>query len=302
MRRRGVVPDLRSDAHEPAASRRSSSAAARPAWRSATTSPRRDRLVRDPGGRTSGSATTGASASTRCASTAPPATTGCPGWAVPLDPWTFPTKDEMADYLEAYAERFELPVITGVAVDSLSQGRRPLRRALGRAPLRGRQRRRGVGHLPGADRARVRRRARPGDHADALQRVPQPVAAAGRPRARRRLPATPAPTSRSRSRRSHATMLAGRSHGEVPFDIEGRVGAGWSLPVLWFVGQPRADDAHAARPQDAPGDPGARRPAAARQARRTWPPPAWSAPTRASRACATAGRCSTTAACSTSPT
>jgi putative flavoprotein involved in K+ transport len=35
--------------------------------------------------------------------------------------WTFPTKDEMADYLLAYAERFELPVRTGVTVDSLSK-------------------------------------------------------------------------------------------------------------------------------------------------------------------------------------
>jgi putative flavoprotein involved in K+ transport len=31
----------------------------------------------------------------------------------------FPTKDEMADYLEAYAARFDLPVRTGVSVDGL---------------------------------------------------------------------------------------------------------------------------------------------------------------------------------------
>jgi putative flavoprotein involved in K+ transport len=35
--------------------------------------------------------------------------------------YTFPTKDEMADYLTAYAARFELPVRTGVRVDSLSR-------------------------------------------------------------------------------------------------------------------------------------------------------------------------------------
>ena len=33
----------------------------------------------------------------------------------------FPTKNEMADYLEAYAKRFELPVRTGVAVERLSR-------------------------------------------------------------------------------------------------------------------------------------------------------------------------------------
>ena len=36
-----------------------------------------------------------------------------------MDGWDFPTKDEMANYLEAYAHRFELPVITGVSVDRI---------------------------------------------------------------------------------------------------------------------------------------------------------------------------------------
>jgi putative flavoprotein involved in K+ transport len=35
--------------------------------------------------------------------------------------YTFPTKDEMADYLAAYAARFELPVRTSVKVDRLSR-------------------------------------------------------------------------------------------------------------------------------------------------------------------------------------
>jgi putative flavoprotein involved in K+ transport len=43
---------------------------------------------------------------------------GCP---FPADGWTFPTKDEMADYLEAYAARFDLPVRTGVSVERLSR-------------------------------------------------------------------------------------------------------------------------------------------------------------------------------------
>jgi putative flavoprotein involved in K+ transport len=44
-----------------------------------------------------------------------------PGLKFPASNWTFLTKDEMADYLETYAERFELPVRTGVAVDGLSK-------------------------------------------------------------------------------------------------------------------------------------------------------------------------------------
>jgi putative flavoprotein involved in K+ transport len=42
---------------------------------------------------------------------------GLPGWRYPARRTYFPTKDEMADYLEAYAERFKLPVRNGVAVD-----------------------------------------------------------------------------------------------------------------------------------------------------------------------------------------
>jgi putative flavoprotein involved in K+ transport len=42
---------------------------------------------------------------------------GLPGLRFPARRWSFPTKDEMGDYLEAYAIHFELPVRTGVYVD-----------------------------------------------------------------------------------------------------------------------------------------------------------------------------------------
>jgi putative flavoprotein involved in K+ transport len=44
-----------------------------------------------------------------------------PGLPIPAPAWSFPTKDELADYLESYAERFELPVRTGISVDGLSK-------------------------------------------------------------------------------------------------------------------------------------------------------------------------------------
>jgi putative flavoprotein involved in K+ transport len=44
---------------------------------------------------------------------------GLPGWCFPAPAWSFPGKDEVADYLEAYAARFDLPVRTGVRVDRL---------------------------------------------------------------------------------------------------------------------------------------------------------------------------------------
>lgn len=42
---------------------------------------------------------------------------GLVGLPFPGDPEAFPTKDEMADYLEGYAAHFELPVRTGVTVE-----------------------------------------------------------------------------------------------------------------------------------------------------------------------------------------
>src|SRR6266576_6706386 len=39
---------------------------------------------------------------------------GLDGMAFPAPAHSFPTKDEMADYLQSYAARFELPVINGV--------------------------------------------------------------------------------------------------------------------------------------------------------------------------------------------
>ncbi len=45
---------------------------------------------------------------------------GLPGMAFPAPAWTFPTKDDMAAYLEAYAQHFALPVHTGVTVSRLS--------------------------------------------------------------------------------------------------------------------------------------------------------------------------------------
>jgi putative flavoprotein involved in K+ transport len=44
-----------------------------------------------------------------------------PGMDLPGKGWSWPAKDEVADYLEEYAARFELPVRTGMAVDRLSR-------------------------------------------------------------------------------------------------------------------------------------------------------------------------------------
>jgi putative flavoprotein involved in K+ transport len=46
---------------------------------------------------------------------------GLPGMPFPAPRSTYPTKDEMGDYLEAYAARFELPVRSGAAVNQLTK-------------------------------------------------------------------------------------------------------------------------------------------------------------------------------------
>ena len=44
-----------------------------------------------------------------------------PGLRIPGEGWGFPTKDELADYLESYAAHFELPIRHGVKVDHLTR-------------------------------------------------------------------------------------------------------------------------------------------------------------------------------------
>jgi putative flavoprotein involved in K+ transport len=46
---------------------------------------------------------------------------GLPGMPFDAPQWSFPTKDEMGDYVAAYADRFSLPVRTGVRVESVTQ-------------------------------------------------------------------------------------------------------------------------------------------------------------------------------------
>lgn len=44
-----------------------------------------------------------------------------PGMPIPGKDWGFPTKDELADYLESYAKHFELPIRHGMRVDQLTR-------------------------------------------------------------------------------------------------------------------------------------------------------------------------------------
>ncbi len=46
---------------------------------------------------------------------------GLPGWPFPAPGWSYPTARETADYLEAYAARFDLPVRLGTTVDRVTK-------------------------------------------------------------------------------------------------------------------------------------------------------------------------------------
>ncbi len=80
---------------------------------------------------------------------------GLVGMPFPALPHSFPTKDEVADYLGAYAARFELPVRTGVKVDRLSRNGG----GFGTSAVRGRQRGGCHGDPPETPGTSVRSRA-----------------------------------------------------------------------------------------------------------------------------------------------
>jgi putative flavoprotein involved in K+ transport len=46
---------------------------------------------------------------------------GLPGWRFPAKGWSFPSRDDMADYLEGYAARFGLPVRTSTPVERITR-------------------------------------------------------------------------------------------------------------------------------------------------------------------------------------
>jgi putative flavoprotein involved in K+ transport len=158
---------------------------------------------------------------------------GLPGWDVPLDRWDYPTKDQIADYLEAYAERFELPVITSAGVDSLRrEGDRYLvRSGAHRFEADNVVVASGTFQEPvvpafAAELTPTIRQMHSADYRNPSQLQDGPVLVVGCSHSGADIALEVAA--------SHATVLSGKMHGEVPFDIEGRA-ARVVLPVLWFM-------------------------------------------------------------------
>ena len=147
--------------------------------------------------------------------------------------WSYPTARELADYLEAYALRFELPVRSATASEASREGRRALCGGLRRTPLRSRQCGRRDRLLRDAVGTGLRVELDPrivqmhsSEYRDPSQLRPGGVLLVGAGNSGADIGMEVSAT--------HRTWLSGRDKGQIPFRIEHplrRV----VLPVLWFV-------------------------------------------------------------------
>ncbi|MFK0001866.1 flavin-containing monooxygenase [Paenarthrobacter sp. NPDC090522] len=159
---------------------------------------------------------------------------GLPGMPFPGDHLAFPTKDQLADFLEDYSRRFDLPLVLGARVDEVRQD------ADGFVVVAGEQRwhARNVvvatgGHqLPKRpDFAKdlgpwiVHMHSTDYRNPQQFQQGPVLVVGLGNSGAEIALEAS----------RTHQTFVAGKPSGELPVR-HGRAGARFFLPVIRFLG------------------------------------------------------------------
>lgn len=158
---------------------------------------------------------------------------GLPGMAIAKQPWSWPTKDEMAGYLESYADRFQLPVRTGVHVRELSKTRDGYAVACGDVGFEAANVVVATGGWQApwtpafaAELEPTVRQLHSHDYRNPSQLQAGTVLVVG--------------TSHSGAdialevAASHATVACGPVRGEVPFDIEGAM-ARIAVPILWFA-------------------------------------------------------------------
>lgn len=158
---------------------------------------------------------------------------GLPGWGVPGKAWSWPTKDELGDYLEAYVEHFALPVRTATVVQRLSRiadgylvdcGTEQFVCANVVDATGGWQTPYTPEFAPQIDPAV--RQLHSHDYRNPTQLQEGPVLVVGLAHSGGDIALDVSAT--------HPTIVAGRVHGELPFDIEGPV-ARVALPIMWFA-------------------------------------------------------------------
>ncbi len=144
-----------------------------------------------------------------------------PGMPFPAPPFTFPTKDQMADYLEAYAARFRLPVRNGVQVERLARegGRYQVATSAGDltaehvvVAMSDYQRGRSPAFAAELDPAIVQMHSSQYRNPSQLRPGGVMLVGAGN---------SGAEIARELARAGHAVWLAGRPVGEVPFRTDG---------------------------------------------------------------------------------
>lgn len=166
----------------------------------------------------------------------PAALDGLPGMAFPAPKRSFPTGYEMADYLEAYAERFELPVRTGVRVDGLERNGDGFVVSAGEHRFEADnvvvatgvfQHENPVVPDFAAELAPEITQLHSADYRGPEQLEPGPVLVVGAAH-------SGGDIAYEVARAGHATVLSGRDTGQIPFDIEGLT-ARFVFPILRFV-------------------------------------------------------------------
>ena len=160
---------------------------------------------------------------------------GLVGLPFPASGSSFPTKDEMADYLEAYARHFDLPVQTGVRVDRLSREGDHFLVEAGNRQIEARQ---VVIAMAGFQQSRVPPFA--GElRADILQLHSRDYRNPGQFREGGLLVVgagnSGAEIAMDAARAGVPTWMSGRDTGHVPFRIDSRIAYYMVAPVLFRV-------------------------------------------------------------------
>ena len=161
---------------------------------------------------------------------------GLPGMRFPAPSGSFPSGRDMADFLEAYAHRFALPVRTGVAVDGLEMN------GDGYVVMAGERRFEADNVVVATGVFQHDHPVRPEFAAELDPRIRQLHSADYRgPEQLQEGPVLVVGAAHSGgdiayevARAGYRTLLSGRDTGQIPFDIEGRK-ARFLFPLLRFV-------------------------------------------------------------------
>ncbi|HSP36830.1 MAG TPA: NAD(P)/FAD-dependent oxidoreductase [Frankiaceae bacterium] len=156
-----------------------------------------------------------------------------PGLPLPMAGSAFPTGHEMGDYLERYAETMQLPIRTGITVGRLTRDDERYRVQAGSETFTADQVvvASGTWQLPTVPDFAPEldpsiRQMHSSDYRNPSQLQPGPVLVVGASHSGGDIA-----LELSATRKTH---LAGRIHGEIPIDIEGRP-ARVVFPAIWFV-------------------------------------------------------------------